>query len=473
MITRIIVSKKNTWQYLSKQILFNCMGALLVLLFVFCLFTGEILWAQNAGKEKEKEKENEKMWKNQPEKVVINDHLSFLYQQDLSSEISVIHILVRGGKRAVPIARRGLSFITTGLAVEVPTLDDVRQLTQLGTAHFYHVEGDYVTISIRSLSENLKKTLKIISRVINKPLFSGLRISNVKRYMEHRQKAENDSPEKLMELTYYNTFFPSYAGSIYGDSDSIKNIKRKDILHYYRRFFNHSNIIISVSTDISKKDIIPIITENFDSFPPISPEQTQTYKSVQVTIPKKKEIFLEKDNQQVLISFGVHLPGMSARNFVMIYMLENLLGKGIGSKLWPLRSKKELAYSLKTRFTQLKDAGIFTIFLKTDSSKGEEAHQSLKNLIKNIYDSGITPEELTSTKVRSKADFLRDNETKMRRAQWLAYFEAMGVGFDFLEAFFFQVDLITIEDFNAYLRKVLNPDQLLEVVIGPGKKEEG
>jgi predicted Zn-dependent peptidase len=415
--------------------------------------------------------EKGKLWKNQPEKVVVNEHLSFIYQQGVSSKITVIHILVKGGKRGVPVLQRGLSFITTGLAVEMPDIDEVRLLMQMAATHYYYVHGDYVTISIRCLTENLKKTLKTIARVLRKPLFSGLRIGNVKRYLKHRQKGEEDSPEQLMELTFFNTLFTSYAGSIYGDLKSLKKIKRKDIKSFYKRFFNHANMVISVCTDLSKAETIPIISKNFDSFPPGEAQQLET---VRASVPEKKEIFLKKDNQQVLISFWALLPGMSRKNFALIYMLENLLGKGIGSKLWPLRARKELAYSLNTRFIQMEDAGLLTIFLKTDISKREEAHQALKGLIMDLYKTGITPADLAVTKVRSRADFLRDNETKVRRAQWLAYFEALGVGFDYLEAFFSHLDQVTLEDLNRYLKKVLNPDQLLEVVIGreSGDEEE-
>jgi zinc protease len=404
-----------------------------------------------------------KLWKNQPEKVVVNDHLSFIYQQDESSKITVIHILVKGGKRAVPVSQRGLSFITTGLAVEMPDIEEVRQLTQMAASHYYHVHGDYVTISIRCLTENLENTLKTIAGVLRKPLFSGLRISNVKRYLKHRQKGEEDSPAQLMELTFFNSLFTSYAGSIYGNPESLKKIKKKDILTFYKRFFNHANMIISVCTDLSKVETIPIIRKNFDSFPP---GELQPLETVQASVPEKKEFFLKKDNQQVLISFGALLPGISRKNFALIYMLENLLGKGIGSKLWTLRAKKELAYSLNARFIQMEAAGLLTIFLKTDISKREEAHQALKDLIIDLYNNGITREDLAITRVRSRADFLRDNETKASRVQWLAYFEALGVGFDYLEAFFSQLDQVTLEDLNTYLKKVLNPDQLLEVVIG-------
>lgn len=431
-----------------------------VIFICLCGLCGQIL-AQ--GQEKEK------VWKSQPEKVVVNDHLSFIYQQDLSSEMTVIHILVKGGKRAVPLSQRGLSFITTGLAVEMTDIDEVRELTQLAAIHYYHVYGDYTTISIRSLTKNFEKTLKIIARVLRKPLFSGLRISNVKRYLKYRQKEEKDSPEQLMELTYFNTLFTSYAGSIYGTPESLKNIKRKDILNFYKRFFNSANMVISVCTDLSKAEITPLISKNFASFPP---GELQPLEKAAASVPEEKQIFLEKDNQQVLISFGALLPGMSRKNFALIYLLENLLGKGIGSKLWPLREKKELAYSLTTRFIQMQEAGLLVIFMKTDISKKKEARQELKDLIINLHKNGITPEDLAVTRVRSRADFLRDNETKEERSQWLAYFEALGVGFDYLEAFFSQVDQVTLEDLNTYLKKALAPDQLLEVVIGRKSGDE-
>jgi predicted Zn-dependent peptidase len=447
----ILNKKRSIYHMLPKM----SITAGTILFFVLCLFPSKYIGAQEQGKEN--------VWKNQPEKIVINNQLSFIYQQDMSSEITVVHLLIKGGKRAVPISQRGLSFITTGLAMEMPDMDEVRRLMELGTSHVYHIHSDFVTISIRSLSQNLAKSLHIITRVLRKPLFSSLRIGNVKRYLEHKQKSEKDSPEQLMDLTFFNTLFTSYSGSIYGDAQSLKNLKRKDVIDFYNHFFNLANMIIAISTNLSKTEIIPIIEKNFALFPQ---GELQKLEKVEASIPKKKEIFIKKDNQQVLISFGAMLPRMSRQNFAMIYMLENLLGKGIGSKLWPLRAKKELAYSLKSQFSQLEEAGLLTILLKSDISKRQEAHKGLKKLLTNIYENGVTQKDLDIAKVRSQADFLRDNETKVSRSQWIAYFEALGVGFDYLEKFFSNIDQVTLEQFNSYLKKVLNPHRLIEVVIG-------
>jgi len=419
------------------------------------------------------------VWKHQPEKIQLkvnnddNNYLSFIFQQDPSSEITVIQILIKGGKRAAPVSQRGLAVITTRLSVEMTTATSVRELMHLGSTFLYHVEGDYSTITVKSLSENLEETLAIITKVIKKPLFSGLRIRNIKKFMEHRKKREEDSPEQLMELTCFKAFFAGtgkndrdhgYAGSIFGDPDSRKKIKKKDIVHFYNRFFNRSHMVISVSSNLAKAEMETIIKKYFAGFPPGKPFE---FQPVQSSIPTEKEFFLKRDNQQVLISFAALLPGMSRENYVLIYMLENILGKGIGSKLWPLRAQKDLAYNLNSRFRQLKDAGLLIIYLKTDAEKKQEAYLALKELITDFYKTGITKEELDITKVRARADFLRENETKVGKAQSLGYFDASGLGFDFIEAFFSYVENVTVDDFNGYLKKVLNPDRLIEVTIGP------
>jgi zinc protease len=412
-------------------------------------------------------RENPQTWKNRPEKVKVGEDFSFIYQQDGSSQLTVIHLLVKGGKAAVPISQRGLAFLTTRLAVELPTAESLNRLMQSGATLLYHVEGDYVTISLRSLSANLEEALKIVSRVIKKPLFSGLRIDSVKQYMVHRQKSEEDSPEQLMELTLGKAFSSPYAGSIFGDDDTLKNLKKKDIADFYHRFFNHRHMIIAVSSDLAKPVLTPIIAKYFSSFPPGEAEPVEPVQAA-AAVPGPREFFFNKEQQQVLISFGAVLPGISRKHFALASIMESLMGEGIGSKLWPLRAKKELAYSLKSRFIQWKNAGLFTIFLKTGVSKKAEAYRALKDLITDLYHRGVSEDDLIASQVLCRADFLRNNETKERRTQQLAHFEALGVGYDFLEDFFSQVDRVTREEFNQYLKQALNPAHLLEVVIGPG-----
>lgn len=414
----------------------------------------------------------EQNWKNLPERVKVTDYFSFIYQQDPLSEITVIHILVKGGKRSVPLSRRGVALLATRLAVEMPDDEKLRDLMHLGSTMMYQIEGDFSTITINTLSENLEKTLQTISSVIRNPLYSGLRINNIKRYMEHQEKQRGDSSDSILTQTCIDVFFSDseygYGGSVFGTKESREAIKIKDVQDFFDRFFNHENMVVVVTTNLDKNKVAEILKPHFESFPATPPQTPPPLPKVTGKIPVKKQVVLEKEKEQVLIAFSVMLPGSSHKNFAMGYMLENFLGKGIGSKLWSLREKQELAYSLKTEFTQMKDAGLLTIYMKTDPGKKDEAYQELKKILMDVYNTGATAEEFSATQEWSRADFYRDNETKIRRAQSLAYFEAMGLTYNYLDAFFTSVEEVTVDEFNRYIKEVLNPGHMIEVMIGPG-----
>lgn len=414
--------------------------------------------------------ETGKVWKNSVEKIQIDDFLSFIFHRDTSSEMTVFRIFINGGKKAEPEHRKGLAFLTTRLSSEIPVQTNVRKLMTLGSSFSTAVEGDFSIITVTCLSEHLEDTLKILAEVLRKPLFSALRIDHIKRFMKYQQKNEEDNPLQLIEREYFNAFFGNagYGGSIFGtaEPDSLKKIKKKDIVHFYKTFFNRANMVIVVSSDLSSSDAAVTIKKLFH--PLAAGEKRVQLPPLEIPGAKKKEYFFKKEKKQALISLGTLLPGMSPQNFTRAYMLENLLGDGIGSKLWPLRAEKNLAYSLNARVTHMKDAGMLKVYLRTDNSKKEKASEALKEVMTDLYQNGVTGEEFQTVKVRAGAQFLRSNETKERRTFYLGLFECIGPGFDFLEDFFSTIEKMTLEEFNGYIKEVLKPDRLVTVIIGPG-----
>ena len=92
--------------------------------------------------------------------------------------------------------KKGLAYITTALMMEIPDLEKVRKIMNLGVTFLFQVEGDFSILTVKSLSENISKALKIILEIIKKPLFSSLRINNMKRHLKFQQKVEEDNPEQ-------------------------------------------------------------------------------------------------------------------------------------------------------------------------------------------------------------------------------------------------------------------------------------
>jgi len=409
------------------------------------------------------------LWKNQPEKKILSNGLTLIYQKDLSSAITVFQILIKGGKGSEPEGKDGLAYLTTRLAIEIPDRGKLQDLMSQASSVSWMSKGDYSLINIRSLSENLDKTLKITTQIMLNPLFSGLRIERIKKLMNHQRKRQEDDPINVGHNDCLEKFFTKtgYGGSVLGSEESLKAIKKKDIKNFYENYFRAGNMVVAVTSDLEKESLIEILNKYFTKFPAGKPSES---KQKDVSIPEERKTFIEKDTKQFFISLAFPLPKITSKNFVLASIVENLLGEGVASRLWALRYRKKLAYNVNSRATRMKDGGILEAYLETDKEKKEVALEALKEVLNNLFENGIKEEELKVTKTNTKASFLRHNETKETRARNLASFEALGLGYEYLNKFSLEIDTIVLDEINAYIKDVLNPKKGVEVVIGP--KEE-
>ena len=400
------------------------------------------------------------------QKRVLDNGLTVILERDESSANTILQILIKAGTRAEPSAKRGLAFLTTRLSIEIPDSGKAQELISLATRFSVAAQGDGSLINIECLSANLEPSLKVLSKIFLDPLFSGIRIDAVKRLMEHQSRVEEDDSVRLGHLAGLQGFFAGsgYGGSTYGDRASLEAIKSKDVSEFYKTFFIGPNIIMSFASDLPEDTLLSLVGRYFAGIPwgsPITPAP------IAVSEPGEKTVNLERDTKQAFVSLAYRLPGISRRNFALASLLESLLGKGQGSRLWPLRAEMKLAYNVNCRATQMQAGGLIEAYLETDTAKKEVASEALRAVLGDLYRNGTTEEELLYTKNAAKAGFIRDNETKAGKAGMLAFFEASGLGPEFFGALFSEIDALTLDEVNSYIREILAPEKALEVVIGP------
>lgn len=404
-------------------------------------------------------------WKNLPKKKTLENGLTLIYQQDDSSAITVFQILLNGGKGAEPPGKSGLSYLTTRLAMEIPDQGKVQDLMAQASTLSLTSKEDYSLINIQCLSENLEETLKIVSKIVQDPLFSGLRIDWVKKFMLAQGKTERDDSINLGHLASLKAFFgkDGYGNSSYGTEESLKNINKRDIENFYENIFNSKSVIFSVCSDLDESKIIGLVEKYFSKLPP--PKEMELLMPSS-SFPEQKEMFIEKEAKQSYVSLSFPLPEINLKNFVLAAVLENLLGKGPGSRLWQLRTKERLAYNINAVATQTRRSGIFEVYLETEVAKTTLALKALRDAVNKLFEEGVSQEEFELTKAQTKSQFLRANEAKEVRAKNVAFFEAVGLGCEFLTGFFSEVDSLSLEELNSCIKEVLNPEKAIQIVVG-------
>jgi predicted Zn-dependent peptidase len=195
------------------------------------------------------------------QKEILKNGLTVILEHNDSSATTFLQFLVRGGQRAEPQGKQGLSFLTTRLAVEIPDSSKIQELMRLSSRFSVSSRGDYSLINIECLTSNFEPTLKILVKIIADPIISGLRVDAIKKYMSHQSEVERDDSLIIGHLASLTAFFgrPGYEGSIYGREETLRAIKTKDASDLYKRWFTAPNIVLSVASDLEKEQILSLL----------------------------------------------------------------------------------------------------------------------------------------------------------------------------------------------------------------------
>lgn len=208
-------------------------------------------------------------WKIPPKKLRLENGLTYIYQKDISSAVTVVQVLINGGKRDEPKGKEGLAYLTTRLAISIPDQRKVQDLMDQATRLTLDCQSDYSFINISCLSENLDDSLETASKIMLDPLFSGLKIDGVKKQMNQRRESAEDDSIQMAHDAYFDIFFKDtpYGSSSFGTEDSIKAIKKKDIENFYKSHFIARNMVVVVTSNLEEEEISKLLDKYFKKFP--------------------------------------------------------------------------------------------------------------------------------------------------------------------------------------------------------------
>ena len=404
------------------------------------------------------------------QKTVLDSGMPLIFQQDTSSRITVLQFSIAGGQFAEPMDKSGLSYLTTRLTLVLPDRTKTQTIMDNATQLLMTSKEDYSLVTIACLSENLEESWEVAGEIMLNPLISGIRIKNNKDQMERQINMLQDDSENIAHQTAVENLFPGtrYARAIYGNEKSIKSIKKKDIKEFFQNYFRPGNVTAVVCSDLKKETILGLLRKNFSDFPSGPPPSRPEYTAPEI---RTRTQDIERATQQTLVGMAYRLPSLNSGNYICAHLLENVLGKGIGSKLWPLREEEKLAYHVNARSVYFREGGVLEVYLETDSEKKEDAEKELAAVMDTVFAKGIEKQEWESVLNFGRAAYLRANETKQQRVQTISFFEITGLDYTFFTEILNQMESYPLNKFNAFLKKVLNPENRTAFTIGPKSSE--
>jgi len=410
------------------------------------------------------------------ERVVLDCGIPVFLLRD--SELPIINItaMVRTGSVYDPTVKSGLAGLTgsvmrSGGAGGVAPEKIDEELEFMASSVESSIGRDMGSVSLSTLSRNFGRTLKIFGDVLLRSDFSMKRVEIARKQMIEGLRRQNDDPKEVAGRELGKFVYKGHPLGAIPTFASAQSITRQDMVDFHRRFFRIDNVILAVSGDFERDEMIRQLNALFGKTAKLEPLKLNV-------IPQPEAVFTQeilygrKEASQSVIRMG-HL-GITKDNpdIYAVRMLDYILGGSFTSRLMmEVRTNQGLAYNVGSHF----DIGrLFTGSFVAETETKAETTAKVISLMKEII-AGMTKEEVSEQELSAAREYIINSfmfgftspsaiVTQRARLEFYNYSP------DYLEKYRENIAKVSKTDVLKAARKYLKPDQFKMVVIGDAAK---
>ncbi|MBI1221483.1 MAG: insulinase family protein [Bacteroidetes bacterium] len=341
-------------------------------------------------------------------------------------------------------------------------------LESLGSSIRFNAGGSSTSIIVSSLTKNIDKTLKILEEMLFKPAFKEDDFDRLKEQWEENLRNADKNPGVLARKGFDILNYGQSILAAYGDGydKTISKIGLDDIKAFYTSYYSPSLTNLTIVANTSLDALMPKL-----SF-------LENWQNKTVTMPAMAE-FPAKENTVIYL---IHKPGATQSrimfgtrtmpydyngDYFKLYLANYSLGGSFNSRInINLREEKGFTYGANSYNSAGKYDGTWLVSTSVKYEKTDSAVMEIYKEIKNYYENGMTPEELNSMKHSINQSDALKYETSFEKAGFLANILRNDLPKDFVSQQTALVNSVTLTDLNAVVKKYLNPDQMIIVIVG-------
>ena len=317
-----------------------------------------------------------------------------------------------------------------------------------------HSGAETIVIEVGSLKSEFAYGVELLKELLGDPNYSKDTLSKIKTQTIGSLKRKESDFDYISSLTMKGMIFPNtpLAKASDGTVKSVESITLEDIKNYISTHLGLENSMVLMGGDINQSEALKYSKEILDILPSVKVKEIESMKA----LGKKqiKETIVK--SEQAYVYFGSPLDiAYDSKERHLSQVASFILGSsGFGSRMMEeIRVKKGLAYSAYSRFVINKTHSYFSGYLQTKIESKDEAVNSVKEVVENFLEKGVTKEELSSAKQFILGSQPLRNETLSQRLNraFQEYYNNRPLGSTTKELKL--LEAITLDEMNAFIKK--------------------
>lgn len=412
------------------------------------------------------------------DRVVLENGMIVYLLEDHGLPLFHITARIRTGAVYEPPEKAGLASLTgyvmrSGGSISMPADKMNETLEFMAASVETSIDRESGSTSLSTLKKDIDEGLKIFADVLMHPAFPEDKIRMRKDEVIESIRRENDNPTQIAHREFRKILYDSrhpYSRKAEGTLESIGKITRDDVVAFHRKFFYPNNIILGVSGDFRKDELIKKLSEAFAGWKKGDihlPEVPKVEKRFERSVH-----YVYKDINQanvIMGHLGIH---RKSPDYFPVMMMNFILGGGSFTARIPgrIRSDEGLAYSAFSAFQTSRDIGMFFVSCQTKLESTNRAISIALEELDKIRKTLIDNEELSLAKETFMNQFVFRFTTSASIVAQKVDIEYEDLPLNYLETYLENVQAVTREDIQRVAKKYLHPDEIKILVVGNREK---
>ena len=346
------------------------------------------------------------------EKIRTNSGIEVIFDRLESISTCSVGVFVKTGSRDESDTEEGISHVLEHMIFKgTPTrnyFEISEEIDYLGANVNAHTTKEETVFYINALTQFLGKSVDILFDIVTNSTIDEKELEKEKDVIVEEIKMYKDSDDLVFEMNYADSINGQYGKPIIGIEASVKGFTADEIRKYYKERYTKDNILVVVSGNFDKNEIIQKIDQYFSK---LGDKKIDRRDKIDFSFNAGKKI-VSKDINQVNICISHQSEDYNSKNKIYTDILANIIGGSMSSRLFQeIREKNGLAYSVYTYNQYYLSGGLTSTYIGTNLENYEKAIEITLSEFKKLRENGVTEDELQKAKNKymSRIAFAMEN----------------------------------------------------------------
>lgn len=403
-------------------------------------------------------------------RIVLKNGLAVIVVENPVADIVSARILVKAGSGYESRSQAGLfgmlaSLLTKGTA-RLSSMEIAEQVESIGASLGSDTSADYSLLSLKTVSADFKKMLALSAEILRHPSFPDEELDLEKRLALQSIRSMQEQPFTVAYNALRAAMYGKHPYGLpgIGTEESVAGLTRHDLKTTHAACFRPDNCVMVVAGRITHEQAFALAEENFgDWVAPAKPIPPLIYPA----LPEERthQSITQATNQAIVI-VGYQAPSVKEPVYAALKLISTYLGSGLSSRLFvELREKRGLAYDVSAFYPTRLGASQFVTYMGTAPDNTSVALDGLRYETERLCQEVLTAEELNAAKNKMLGQYALGKQTNAQIGQLLGWYEALGLGTGFDEAFQDDIRAVTADTVQKIAQTCLTDP--FTVLLGP------